>query len=432
MANIRGLLVLMNGFRRIYVDANEVILVLLAWFFFWLPLGTNIKVGDFLIVDVFFWVFLLLMIVSLLLGLGRLERVGVELAAWMLVTGLILIFNLTSGAGVDSRMWWISMAVVVSVFTYRYLHERELSSAMGWVLVLILAVQAQWSAAQFIIQGDLNLRFLGESVLEIGRPGVATFSGWTGIGFIKMLRAYGPYDHPNIMGGMMAMGIIVLFNLVGWRRRWGWSMIIVMVTLLAGAAVSFSRLSGLAVLVTGLIYAGRVWQEKNGITWTVGLGKKLVVGFLMALVITPLWWWRMSDVNDVAVSERLAGYEWSIQIMGDEGFWKGAGIGNYPQVLGGYLRSNDIEHKAWQVDYVHSAPLLIMAELGIGIGLMYMLFTAGATIKYLGRMWPWMIPIIPLLLFDHYLLTQPVGQLVVLWVVLILPDSRRDHSPAPE
>ena len=70
----------------------------------------------------------------------------------------------------------------------------------------ILCLHAQWGITQFVLQEDLGLSYAGESVLEIGSPGIATFISFGS----KLLRAYGPYQHPNVYAGSLSVGLVFL------------------------------------------------------------------------------------------------------------------------------------------------------------------------------------------------------------------------------
>lgn len=416
--------------KRNGVVIDEIILCLLGWSLFLIPasLEHHLPVGLF---DGQLAILLMILIVSLYIGLNRLNRFIPRVAIWL----AFVLLSVTAGLIVDvtaSIEYWLAcVAVIGSTLAIVYIKQRGLMVIFGWMLLLVLVLHAQWGVAQFVLQGDLNLRLLGESVLQIGDAGIATFGVPVDEGSIKVLRAYGPYSHPNIFAGMMVLGLILLFS--SSIRRFG-SIIprFLFGLMLAAIFLSFSRLAVLSLLLTGIVYImcnRKIIMVGNSGSWS----RRGVAGILIAIVLfAPLWWWRMNDVNDVAVSERLIGYAWSIELLKETPGWLGVGLGNYPEALGEYLQWHEIQHEPWQVDYVHSVPILMLVELGPVLGFFTILIIAGGAIIYLGRLWWWLIPIIPLLLWDHYLLTEPALQLMLLWVVLILPQLKRTHLPVQD
>ena len=116
------------------------------------------------------------------------------------------------------------------------------------------------------------------------------------------------------------------------------------------------------------------------------------------------------------MGERLAGAKWALELID----WRGIGVGEYRIVLRDFLNENEIHYEPWQIDYVHSVPLLVTVELGLVIT---MLLAGGLLLLlkvfYADRWW-WLMPILPLILFDHYVLTQMAPLALVLTVLVLL------------
>ena len=292
------------------------------------------------------------------------------------------------------------------------------------VLLGVLMLQAQWGLFQFMVQRDLGMYLLGETRLEVREPGIAKFAVFGR----KLIRGYGPYPHANNFGGAMVIGIvatILLFSPQPHRER---KQVPLPVSQLAfavffwlGLLVSFSRSAyigaGLA-LILGFLYVRR--QVKH---WIIPL-------LVSIFVFTPLFMSRSGDPADVAVSERILGYEWAVEIIKGHGLWYGSGLGNYEEVLRSFLVQSSISFEDWQIAPVHSAPLLLAAELGVlpalllatGVGLALVLSWPREGRLGLGML---LLPIVPLALFDYYLVRQlaPVG-----YVLLVLMCARSWYS----
>ena len=102
-------------------------------------------------------------------------------------------------------------------------------------------------------------------------------------------------------------------------------------------------------------------------------------------------------------------------------------IAGYPLALEGYLDSRSIAHDQWQIDYVHSVPLLLLREWGV-IGLLGLLIVlTPSAIKARANL-VWLIPIVPLLLFDHYFATQYGPLILLVGFVYLILHSEIPHS----
>lgn len=302
-----------------------------------------------------------------------------------------------------------------------------------YLFLSILVIHAMWGLSHFIIQHDLNLYLVGESRINPELPGVAKFI----INFAdsedasnKAIRAYGPYPHPNILGGTLAMGIITAAALL--RGHTSRPLFIITGVLFIGLIVTFSRSAWLAVL-TGLLV---VWNQfrKNSDNRSMERTFLLLIT-ITVLVFTPLIFGRVTDPQDVAAIERSQGVKASWQVIAKHPWW-GSGAGRYQDTLQTTLSADIAAASPWKIAPVHSVPLLIIAEYGIlGTGIM-ILPTVLILRPYLKKIWPALLPLAPLLLFDHYLATQlaPVVFLLVfirLASYLPSPEPRLETMPGP-
>lgn len=282
------------------------------------------------------------------------------------------------------------------------------------VLLGVIVLQAQWGLFQFVVQRDLGMYLLGETRLEVSGPGIAKFAVPEG----RLIRGYGPYPHANNFGGAMMVGIVCAMMLASATspalRKSETFFLAVTFFLFLGLLVSFSRAAyagaGLALIFGWFFVTRRVKH------WLTPL-------LISLLVFMPLLMSRASDGADVAVSERLLGYRWAFEIINGQGLWQGAGLGNYEEVLRFFLVRSSTEFEEWQVAPVHSVPLLLAVEAGI-IPTLLLIGGLGCGILHLwlrrGRRWMGMtlLSILPLALFDYYLLREiaPAGYVVLLLV----------------
>jgi hypothetical protein len=297
---------------------------------------------------------------------------------------------------------------------------------MAMLGFLILVLHAHWGIGHFIVQHDLGLAALGEVKVSPLTSGVAKFRMWQEENNIsssgKILRAYGPYTHANDYGGSLAVGLslLSLFSvLYSWKFstvHYLFSIIIFVFAsayiLILGALFSFSRAVYLSLFITGLLSFFLLATYPSKLVPIFRWWRFLLIVFFTLIILFPFLEARFSDTEDVGISERISGYGWSLNLVG----WRGAGPGNYPRALGHYLDTYDIPYASWQSTYVHSAPLLLVVEWGI----FFLALWVGFIIWFFKLYWPvpwYLLSIVPLLLFDHYLVTQIAP---MLWVMLLV------------
>lgn len=268
---------------------------------------------------------------------------------------------------------WI--LVPIMAFTLR------LSPISLLALTGLFALQAQWGIAQFIVQHDLGFQFIGESILSPTTPAVAKFSA----GSTALIRAYGPYQHANVFGGVLLIAsMLSVFAAQPLWRRW------ILPTLILGLLLSFSRSAYLGGTLFLLIFGWKYVRH-----W--------LPGFLLVFGLIPIMVMRFTDSGDQALAERIRGYNWAITIIRAQPITHGVGLGAYAGTLADYFRETNTPHNSWEVSPVHSVPLLLTAEFGlllvIALFIIFLMFLRKKRYIFL-------IALIPPLLLDHYFLTN--------------------------
>jgi len=232
-----------------------------------------------------------------------------------------------------------------------------LAMAIGWVSLLALG--------QFLTQHSLlGYWFLGEPSLNPSLGGVALGS-WGGR---EVLRAYGTFPHPNVLGGVLSVILVWLAA----RKHWlGFGM-------------------GLAAVVTSL--SRTAWVSLAGGLTT------LLAGFHSFV----LW-------SDLSFSRRweLLGSAWEM-VKSSPLF--GLGLGQFTSVLPDFGLPSGL---SLFIQPVHNIFALIAAESGILALLAFILLLTAAfrqTIRQKERLMTLaLLQLVFLGLFDHYLYTSPQG-----------------------
>lgn len=329
---------------------------------------------------------------------------------------LIFLLLITIGIVV---LWWLSP--VSEVGWYRLLEyvtalwfvpvilgaTRRYGRALVLaVVVSVVLLHSVWGVYHFVMQQSLGLSVMGEVVLDPTGEGIAKFAWHDRFGELpKLVRAYGPYPHANSLSGSLVMGLM-LFAVLRPAPRQALPLVGVIVLALL---LTFSRAGWLGGIIVFLVSFG--WGERRG-------HYRFMVPLLITfLVFSPLVLSRLTDQEDVAVSERAVGATAALEIIATQSWWHGVGAGAYVPALASALVAGGRSYQSWQLAPAHSVPLLLAAEWGLlAAGALAL---AGVLVVVRVRQWA-LLALIPLLLFDHYLATQlPSGLLLVTVVVLL-------------
>lgn len=247
------------------------------------------------------------------------------------------------------------------------------SSALAFVVGALL--QASLGIAQFVLQHDVGLRWLGETLLSPDMRGVAVFYD---LSQVKVLRAYGTLPHPNILAAVLMVAL--------WVGAWFWmrhddesplTMGIYSATmgiLTLGLVVTFSR-TIIAVHATALVavlgyvayraYRGASWWRAIRVRFLRFFAALTISSAVICLALSSLIVARISiSSSDEAVRYRVQ-YNIDALASGSRAIlnvnWFGVGIGNFPMWLAQY--NPDLPRYMYQP--AHNVYLLMYSEIGI-------------------------------------------------------------------
>jgi hypothetical protein len=284
-------------------------------------------------------------------------------------------------------LYLVVLAILISVALQHTLSRNPQHKIVFAALILCcLGIYAQWGIAQFIVQHDLGMRRIGESVLTPNLPGIASFY----LGSEKFIRAYGPFGHSNSFAGVLLLGIILVYK-YGSKFKSSLFLSSILFIISLGIIVSFSRAAILGLVIIGVL---SLYKRKGILFIPVAIS---MVFFIPLLLIRSL------DTHGAAAHERLLGLEWLVSMMNVQALIRGFGIGNYTNALTHYIQTNSISHNPWDIAPIHSVPLLLISELGLIISIPLFLLLFRYVIAH--KLWI-LIALLPALLFDHYFATQ--------------------------
>lgn len=257
--------------------------------------------------------------------------------AGLTATGLLSVFF-----SVDpSLSGYHAMRLVMLAGLYLYLvNQIKTLNVVVLPVALQIFIQAVVGVGQIIRQRSLDMASMGELGLDPAWSGVSIV--WAG--GTRYLRAYGLTDHPNILGGCLAFGLVLL---AGWyvtaNPKWHVPISGVWAVGALGLFLTFSRSAWLALAGGLLLIAGVLLKTKQ--TTAVRNWLNLILAGL--IVAAPFIWqhadylgvrlnWRDS-FNRVAdesrsVHERQALNSTANHIFADHAL-TGVGLGAYPVAL---------------------------------------------------------------------------------------------------
>jgi O-antigen ligase len=326
-------------------------------------------------------------------------------------------------------------------FSISWAPQRDLAAMQVvhvsiWIAFALLIVCSDWSASTMafaLLVGLLIHSSVGIIQISV-RPVVSIIPQNSGISVVfngaeHWQRVYGLSPHPNLLGGHLAVGVILTFGLMmiyrGRRRFWliaAWLFCWIILLL------TFSRSAWLAVIAGGLtalilLQRGRQLNQtvRNLLLVLVGVGLFVVVAF--ALWFQPFLANRFNFTASVyetqAIAERVSAARLALQIFVAHPLI-GVGISQSVVVTRDLVGT--------PIDWIHNVPLLAASELGmVGITLVAFLMIALVAVgvqRWRTRsisMWQalvgsGLIALIVVMQFDHYVWTMPQGGLLWAWL----------------
>jgi hypothetical protein len=301
------------------------------------------------------------------------------------------------------------------------------------IIIGIGVVQAIIAMFQFVLQKSLRLFWLKESLISENIDGVAKiiFDGE------RVVRSYGLFPHPNILGGFLLFSIILTLlykrvqNVpclpVDRNSRILLSVInLIFLIQIVGLLLTFSK-SAILGLMTGLIFLYCKKQETY-------LKRKIHLKYFFlffSIVFLILWYSKFNFESFLfkSLDERLIYLKCSTWNILNHPFL-GVGIGQSVLSMQGF--AGDFL-KYWQFQPVHNVFLLVWSEIGLVGMLLFVFFLARVFFKenvprgtfsseeYFRAILGGFIFI---MFFDHYLWDIQQGQ-TMFWLIvgLIVSES---------
>jgi O-antigen ligase/polysaccharide polymerase Wzy-like membrane protein len=375
---------------------------------------------------------LLFLLVRLVEHLRSGQRASI---AWQQVVGVLCLPAAAVLSAVQATYPLLSLAAGAHLLLLALVWLAAQGSPRVWRwlaagLLVGASIEAGLAVAQSITQTSLvpSVLVLPWSEVEWirsidpGQPGTPVVIALDGL---RWLRAFGTFPHPNVLGGYLAMSLVVL-GLVESKlsRAWRWLAPVVGALLTAGLLASLSR----AAVLAALLGLGAVWllQHPGGRprrVWFLGpvAGALVMLVPLAGAVPGRLVLPAPNPIEEASVETRI-----SLVSIGLQEWlahpWFGTGAGNFALVslLDGLQASPP--------QPVHNVGALIVVETGLP-GALAELWLAFLVVRAIrrppGRAAPGLAiaaALVPLAAFDHYLWTMGPPRVLVCLVAILASD----------
>lgn len=317
---------------------------------------------------------------------------------------------------ITASVTWFSYALTAVI--YGFLFWRLSKEQKFWSLATALFIGSAsiiitWftqfvPASTWLGTGEHHPAFLGQSVVQFGEWGGANIGE-------RWLRAYGLFPHPNLAAGFVVALLSSLWLLAHKINRATVVSVAVFLSAVAGAAIlaTMSK-SGAIALIVIIIFWLIFFRDSF---W------KLPVAAIFGLAVFAVVTWPQVDARiqgqqtfeQFSRYERILGYKEAWQ----QKTWFGSGLG---------ASTLTPEKKVVLAPQpVHDIPLLILTELGL-IGLALAVGTFFAVVyfsrAYKNRQWWFLfLTLVPLLAFDHYLISLFAGLMLIPVIIGNLRDQ---------
>lgn len=375
------------------VDVLVVLLLLFAIFYF----KKNIFSKSFLLI------FLILSIVSLCVAPNKI--LVIQHAMWILLAG--------------------GVSFLVSVF-------KDKTFLLG-LFVFGLLINAWLGIWQFFVQFSFANKWLGLSQHDPALPGtsIVEFYPFSQTTPVRWLRSYGSFDHPNIFGVMMLLGIIIAIWLIienGNKKNEKILLYFSLVSFSMALFASFSRGAWMGLVFVGVFVFVRAYcQNSNKALFKILKPVIATIGVFAIMIFFYSEQFSMRSggsgrLEQKSFSDRELYFQQGKEIVSSNWFW-GVGMGNYIE----QIKINNPNNEVWNYQPVHNVPMLVLAETGIFGLLLFLMFLAFISF------FAWqngtlavslIIALSPALMLDHWLWSSHFGFFCIGFIVGIILNKR--------
>lgn len=341
------------------------------------------------------------------------------------LAGLFLFWNVLSVFWASDKILalqhlaWLLLAVGLGLIVSAYENKLRL---LFW-LVMGLMVSAWLGIWQFFAQYAFANKWLGLAYHNPQNPGTSYLEILSNGKMVHWLRSYGSFDHPNIFGFAMVLGIISVLWIFYEKKNFKsitFLLYVALASLTAGLYTSLSR-SAFLGLGIGLV----VFFLK---TRFLNVKKPLIVMSAVFVIFASLYSAPLlargninARLEQKSIDERGLYFQQGKEVIKHNSLI-GVGAGNYIR----FLKKENPNNPAWTYQPVHNVFMLIWAELGIA-GLLAFMVLYGTIIIRAYKNSPLgfclLLALLPAMLLDHWLWSLHFGLIFLGFILGILLKS---------
>ncbi len=321
-------------------------------------------------------------------------------------------------------LWWVYLFVVNE------------SVNLTEPLALAIVIQSAVAVGQFALQRDLGLQALGEPALNPELSGICVLFAREQ----RWLRAYGLTGHPNVLGHLLSVLLLLVIDDVGqvrgWRKAWftlvgGLGLLGLLTTFSRTAWLGFS--AGLLCWATRSIVSDDRWPRRPGKlrlshfvrAWSdyahFLIAAVLAIAFLLFFhdMVASRLLQLETPIEARSIRDRRTDVELALRLIARHS-WFGVGVGNYLPAVRAIEPDSRI---------VHNVPLLTAAELGLSGALLWFGIAVSGLAQLWSVAWPAWIAMLIGSLFDIALFPVNSWYAAIAFGLLAAQTSRPSRAP---
>lgn len=314
----------------------------------------------------------------------------------------------------------------LSILAWLIYKNEHLRAHLPFWMTMSLIPVVLLAYGEFFAQMVPAIKWLGlagQSPLMRG-PSVIELADGT-----RILRAYGSFSHPNILGGWLVFAMLLQVRAVV-LRAWSWRYAVLIPFFFGALILSFSRSAWMALFVGLFVITWTVWRDITARRRMGAMTAILVAcAALFAFFYPTLIRTRIASENRLetrSINERTASIVQGWEVV--RAFPFGTGFEAYRVGLNRVCMENAC---VAPLEPPHFIPLLLLAELGWVRCSAFLFFTLWGIARFYKqrRIIPWeLIACIVILAgLDHYAWSLWAGQgLVMLAIGAVFGNEYRD------
>ena len=334
----------------------------------------------------------------------------------------LLVTLITFWGTLDKQFYFYGLLKLMEVIVLYFLITKIKISSLKIKIVFIISmfIHAILGIYQFFSQSVLANKYLGIAEQISNQGGVSVLEG----SFGRLLRVYGGFSHPNILGGFLAIAILFLIGIYLNEKKKTVLFYFTLIILFSALVLTFSRSAFLALILSlFILFIYSIFKKVEikkiiSIILILILGSSISFGLFNDFLKTRMQAQERLELK--SNTERTVLKDQAKELVNNNWFL-GVGVSNY---ISAVHEKVDSSLEVWEYQPVHNVYLLILVELGI-LGflsyiylLLYSLYKAFSSNDLnkviLGLI---VLSIIIINFFDHYFWTYWSGLIITFLII---------------